>query len=832
MKKKNYLNYFIITCSVLLVYIVVTHGVFEFGSDTDWINQHTVIPEYFRQLFYSTGNLIPNFALNYGGGQNIFNLSYYGLFSPLILPSYLLPFVSMKAYMTIVDFIVVVISGILFYRWLLNNKYNDTLSLVTSLVFVLSETLIFQMHRHIMFVNYMPFLIMGLMGVDRLFNDNKKGLLIIGIFLMIMTSYYYSVCGILVIGVYYLYKYFSNNKEKNIKLFFKDLVKFILYIIIPILMAGILFLPTAYTLLSGRGSSESSIKLITLFIPRLKFHKIFCGTYTIGLSMLGFISLLYLFYTKKKNNIILGSILSIILFIPLFMFILNGGLYLREKCFIPFAPLFGMLIAYFINDVTKNKVDIKKFCIYISIVCVILYYFNQKQSCYLYLIGIIGVLLLYNKYKKKEIIYIPMVLCSLGICIATNMDEEYVSKDMYNEIFDNDISKSINNILDNDKEYYRSNNLSTPTKNINMIYGDRYYTTNMYSSTYNYEFLEFVRNTFKNNRLEYNYFMIPSSNNILFNTYTGVKYLYSDYEPGLGYESIGNNMYVNKSVFPILYARNNVLSYDEFNNYDYPYTLELLMNNVLVKGKSNNSNINTLTKKIDLDYDIISSDGISYEVGDNGYVLKVKDKGNIKVKLKEKLENKILFINLYGLKENSCKYDNITVKINNNKNLLTCKGWPYSNKNNTFRFTINDKVIEELNIELIEGTYYITDIDSYVLDYDWVDNIKDSFDIFNITTFKDNVIEGNIDVTKEDAYFVTSIPYDNGFTIKMDGKVIDYEEVNKGFVGFPIDKGKHEISIVYRAPWLKEGIIVSGLGFMLFGIVIIIEYRKKFIYKK
>lgn len=185
MKKKNYLNYFIITCSVLLVYIVVTHGVFEFGSDTDWINQHTVIPEYFRQLFYSTGNLIPNFALNYGGGQNIFNLSYYGLFSPLILPSYLLPFVSMKTYMTIVDFIVVVISGILFYRWLLNNKYNDTLSLVTSLVFVLSETLIFQMHRHIMFVNYIPFLIMGLMGVDRLFNDNKKGLLIIGIFLMI-----------------------------------------------------------------------------------------------------------------------------------------------------------------------------------------------------------------------------------------------------------------------------------------------------------------------------------------------------------------------------------------------------------------------------------------------------------------------------------------------------------------------------------------------------------------------------------------------------------------------------------------------------------------------
>ena len=60
--------------------------------------------------------------------------------------------------------------------WLspLHHKYDRNISLVTSVIFVLSESLIFQMHRHVMFVNYMPFLIMGLMGVDKLFNNNKK----------------------------------------------------------------------------------------------------------------------------------------------------------------------------------------------------------------------------------------------------------------------------------------------------------------------------------------------------------------------------------------------------------------------------------------------------------------------------------------------------------------------------------------------------------------------------------------------------------------------------------------------------------------------------------
>ena len=84
--KKYYPQIIIITIPLLLVFITTGFNNI-FGSNTDWINQHTVIPEYLRQTFYQTGKLLPNLSLNYGGGQNIYNFSYYGLLSPLILPS-------------------------------------------------------------------------------------------------------------------------------------------------------------------------------------------------------------------------------------------------------------------------------------------------------------------------------------------------------------------------------------------------------------------------------------------------------------------------------------------------------------------------------------------------------------------------------------------------------------------------------------------------------------------------------------------------------------------------------------------------------------------------
>ena len=73
---------------------------------------------------------------------------------------------------------------------------------------------------------------------------------------------------------------------------------------------------------------------------------------------------------------------------------------------------------------------------------------------------------------------------------------------------------------------------------------------------------------------------------------------------------------------------------------------------------------------------------------------------------------------------------------------------------------------------------------------------------------KEDIITGNIDV-KEDSYFNISIPYDKGFKILLDNKQIEYEKTNKNFIGFPISKGKHSITIEYNAPYKNISIIIS-----------------------
>ena len=80
-------------------WLVGRHAIF--GAKVDWLSHHSVLPDYFRQQFYATGKLFPEFAANLGGGQNIYNFSYYGLFSPVVLIGYLLPNVKMSDFMMV-----------------------------------------------------------------------------------------------------------------------------------------------------------------------------------------------------------------------------------------------------------------------------------------------------------------------------------------------------------------------------------------------------------------------------------------------------------------------------------------------------------------------------------------------------------------------------------------------------------------------------------------------------------------------------------------------------------------------------------------------------------
>lgn len=828
MKKKDYINLLIIYGVLIFIVLLVMRFTNVFGSDTDWISQHTVFPEYLRNMFYETGKLIPNFSLNYGGGQNLYNISYYGLLSPLILPSYLMPHVSMVTYMTIVDILVIMLSIYLFYKWLKNNKYETNIIFIATLLFTLSDSLIFHMHRHIMFVNYMPFLILALMSVDKLLEQNKKTPFVISVFLMIMTSYYYSVGGILVIGTYFIYKYLKLNKEFNTKDFIKQLIKIISLGLLAVLLSSILLLPTIYTLFIGRtdiGSSTSSLKLL---IPTYKVHRIICGTYAIGYQLIGFIALLYLFFTKKKENVVFATIISIVLFIPIFRYILNGGLYLREKVFIPYLPLFGMIIAYFLTDLFKNKIDIKKFATLLTIFAIPLFIINKFDYNYIYMLLFIPLLLYYKKYKNTKVFVSVIILTAFAICAGHNIMEDTVSFKKYNKFFNTSQKETIDNIIENDTSFYRISNLMYPVRTVNKIYNTKEYTTAFYSSTYNGDYLNLIRRVFNTNNPDFNYFFASPSDNTLFNTFMGVKYVHSKYDIGLGYAKLYDKVYINNNAFPIMYHSTHYISEELFNTLAYPYNVEQLLYNTVVENNDSYIYHNDI-KKVDIEYELkdINKNNITIEKDEfNNTIIKAIEKDTFTVKLKEPLHNKILFINLYGLDESGCDYKHKNISINNMKNLINCTNTFYYNRNAVFHYTISGEDLDELKIKLDKGSYNISKIETYILDYDDIKDANKEYKPFNFEEIKDDYIKGNIEV-EEDGYFVTSIPYDKGFTIKVNDKEIEYEKVNTAFIGFKLNKGSYTIELKYNTPLLKEGKLITLITSLIVLVLLIFDIKQK-----
>ena len=86
--KKDWINIIILVSIITIAIIFSINNKYIYGSELDWVNQHSVIPDYFRTLFYNNFDLLPDFALNLGSGVNIYNYGYYGFLNPIILFSY------------------------------------------------------------------------------------------------------------------------------------------------------------------------------------------------------------------------------------------------------------------------------------------------------------------------------------------------------------------------------------------------------------------------------------------------------------------------------------------------------------------------------------------------------------------------------------------------------------------------------------------------------------------------------------------------------------------------------------------------------------------------
>ena len=92
-----------------------------------------------------------------------------------------------------------------------------------------------------------------------------------------------------------------------------------------------------------------------------------------------------------------------------------------------------------------------------------------------------------------------------------------------------------------------------------------------------------------------------------------------------------------------------------------------------------------------------------------------------------------------------------------------------------------------------------------------------SSNIIENTVYEDGYVKGNIEVTADKTLMYTSIPYDEGWSLKVDGEDYDYFKILDGLIGVKLQPGEHEIEFKYKLPGLELGIGISifSLGILL-----------------
>lgn len=811
MKKIDKYYIYILFIALFFVFIV-TPSSFLFGSTIDWVSQHIAFPDYFRKLFYETGNLFPNFAFSIGGGQNIFHFSYYGLFNPFVILSYFFPFLDMTFYLIGMNIVLYICSALLLYKWL-KRHFEQSISFLGSILLLCATPILFHFHRHFMFVSYMPFLILGLMGVEDYFEKNKRFLLIFSTFFIILMSYFYSIPSILVFVLYGVFFYLKREEKITFKKFVKDGICFVFPILIGIFLTAFFLLPTFYTVLSGRGG-KASISLLSLIFPYANVDGFVYDAYGMGLTSIVIFALLYGVLDKEKEYKFLSISILILLCFPIFSYFLNGTLYIRNKVFIPFIPLVLFQTCVFIKDMFEKPL-FKKFYFLVLIVHIFFLVFGFHKVWY-YIEAFLTLLFIYfiHKNKAKKMVFLFLCAPVVSMLIANRLDTLVDRKEYKKSI---GVSTALLEKLEDEDDLVRTYHLKNSLYNVNKVYGDFYHVDSLYSSIYNEEYRNFYKDIFKNPITYRNRLVTSQNNNLLYQIFMGGKYLYSD-KGMIGYKSISDDLYQNDDVFPLFYVNDHLLNEKEFDKLSYPYTVFSLMENTVVSSESFLP-LSSIQVEDVPNYSIQGKQNLRIQKRKNGYKVKAFENNKLTLSFDETLSNKVVLLDFELGREWNCKDGDSFIVINDRKNKLTCNGAIYKNENRVFHYVLSDSTLKDLTITFEKGSYFLSNFHMYVLDYSSISNLSKNFVKMKVDKKKSkgDIIEGNIKV-KKDGYFVTSIPYDKGFTIYDNGKKISYEEVNKAFLGFPIKKGTHFIRMEYHSPYFFLGKCISS--FTLFALCI------------
>ena len=692
-----------------------------------------------------------------------------------------------------------------------------------------------------MWLDGMVLLPLTTLGIENIVNNKSWKLYFISLAIMLFSNYFigYMICifSVFYFILYLIYK--TNLTKENYKLELKNVLKKIFTFALTSLLSGAIMavfllpmfksmftisatggsIPTSqYYLFSLRDFLESHLTGVTTTV----FASDTITSPNISAGILS-IALLFIFLTNNKIKLKTKLIYTMLLGIWIFAFFNPVFDYIMHAFHVPndlpyrysFLYTFSLLIigAYSINNIKESIFQINTI-IYLLITTILIYLLMNSWdgiSTNMLFINIILLTLyfilyiVYKFFKKSSplVVFGLIIFAVVESIVSTNYNWNITQEK--NVFYENETSmKNIKAYLKNyDTSFYRMEKVNMMTLNDGDWYD--YNGVNTFSSMAYVSMAEFQNKLGipGNGINSYYYQQTTPIYDLLFN----VKYLIGSTNDKIRYtlleesgEDIQEFKYTNGLIFGV---RNEITSVSTDTSNPF-----LLQNEIMSKATGVND---ILTESKLLKYEDI------YD-SDDGRILKFK--------YKNRYDNMYFYTNssfikffiigdtLYYLDENYSELAGKTERLN----------YSYVDEYNEERI-INISSTEE-NLDVIVGyshfykdEFYIYDINQDLFEsaYHYLNAYQ-----FEMTKFKSNIIEGNITLD-ENMQIFTSIPYDEGWKVYIDGSEVDTENLFSSLLSFKGKKGKQHIKLKYSPPYQKLGLAIT------LGSIFVVIIRKKVI---
>lgn len=274
-----------------------------------------------------------------------------------------------------------------------------------------------------------------------------------------------------------------------------------------------------------------------------------------------------------------------------------------------------------------------------------------------------------------------------------------------------------------------------------------------------------------------------------------------------------SNVYESKYNLPIAYCVNSKID-DWVTDEGNPFEIQ----SDFVKLATGYSNVFKPVKYNSTDFDAVSGD----DVTENGtYWLEKSDSssnyGTETVSLSPTIDgNLYLYVKSSDLK---------TITVNSEKVSDITQSMEYAYILDLGYHNKGDEVLVSLDASTVESESTSFDFYCYTADDTVVKNMYNSLagNSLNVESYSDTTIKGTVKA-KENCYLYSSIPYDDGWSVYVDGKKAETFEIGGTLLAIELTPGQHKIEYKYFPVGFLYGIIISAVT--VFGLCVFYIYNK------